>query len=78
MQELGHGIILPSSYIGGSQHMFQLYQDSIALIRFFSTVTANLKWDEITQELSPGQQASDRPDLVFCVFLEKIRIYSKG
>ena len=54
MQELGQWIILPSSYIGGSWHMFQLYQDSITLSRFFGkpdfflTMTANPKWDEIT------------------------------
>ena len=40
-------------------------------------MTANPKWDEITQELLPGQQASDRPDLVSCVFCEIVRILFK-
>ena len=40
-------------------------------------MTADPKWDEITQELLPGQQASDRPDLVSCVFCEKVRILLK-
>ena len=40
-------------------------------------MTANLKWDEITQELLPGQQASDRLDLVSRVFREKVRILLK-
>ena len=57
--------------------MFQLYQDSMAIacfchrIDFFSTMTANPKWKEITQELLPGQSASDRPDLVTRVFQMK-------
>ena len=54
IKKLGQQIILPSSYIGGSWHMFQLYQDLIALSGFFGrqdfflTMTANPKWDEIT------------------------------
>src|SRR5580658_7341576 len=34
----------------------------------FLTMTANPKWDEITQELLPGQTSYDRPDLVAQVF----------
>ena len=33
---------------------------------------ANLKWDEITRELLPGQTATDRPDLVVRVFHLKL------
>lgn len=79
LAEIGQRVILPSSYIGGSRHMFQLYQDSLALARFFAkpdfflTVTANPRWEEITQELLPGQQPSDCPDLIARVFQEKIR-----
>ena len=40
-------------------------------------MTANPKWDEITHELLPGQQASDRPDLVSHVFRAKVRILLK-
>ncbi|KAF9025557.1 hypothetical protein BDZ89DRAFT_888347, partial [Hymenopellis radicata] len=45
--ELGQRLILPSSYIGGTRHMFQLLQDSLALARHFAkpdlfmTMTAN-------------------------------------
>ena len=48
--ELGQRFILPSSYIGSSRNMFQLYQDSLALARYFSkpdfflTITANPNW----------------------------------
>ena len=78
--ELGQRFILPSSYIGSSRNMFQLYQDSLALARFFSkpdfflTITANPNWEEITRELLPGQKPKDRPDLIARVFREKIRI----
>ena len=60
--------------------MFQLYQDSLALARFFGkpdfflTVTANPYWDEIKDELLPGQTPQDRPDLVSHVFHEKVNI----
>ena len=60
--------------------MFQLYQDSLALARFFSrpdfflTITANPNWEEITRELLPGQKPKDRPDLIARVFREKVRI----
>jgi hypothetical protein len=78
--ELGQRFILPSSYIGSSRNMFQLYQDSLALARFFSkpdfflTITANPNWEEITRELLPGQKPKDRPDLIARVFREKVRI----
>ncbi|TDL14451.1 hypothetical protein BD410DRAFT_702923, partial [Rickenella mellea] len=47
LNELGQRIILPSSYIGGPRHMQQLYQDSMAVGRYykkvdlFITMTAN-------------------------------------
>ena len=40
---------------------------------FFITFTANPKCDEITRELLPGQQATDRPELVARVFRLKVK-----
>ena len=66
--------ILPSSFVGGDRWMMQLYQDSMAIVRFFGrptlflTFTANPKWEEIVRELLPGQKAVDRPDLIARVF----------
>jgi hypothetical protein len=83
-QNIGQPVILPSSYIGGSRHMFQLYQDSIALARTFGkpdlflTITANPNWPEIKDALLPGQTAQDRPDLVARVFREKIHMILSG
>ena len=71
---LGRSVILPSSYTGGDRFMQQLFQDSMAIVRFFGkptlfiTFTANAKWTEITNELLPGQTSIDRPDLVAWVF----------
>ena len=60
--------------------MFQLLQDSLVLACYygspdlFLTITANPKWQEITSQLLPGQNASDHPDLIACVFREKVCI----
>ena len=59
--------------------MQQLYQDSMAIVReygkpdLFVTVTCNPNWPEITNELLPNQQASDRPDLISRVFKLKLK-----
>ncbi|KIL54493.1 hypothetical protein M378DRAFT_1055673 [Amanita muscaria Koide BX008] len=80
LDQLGRRVILPSSFVGGSRYMYQLYQDSLALARYFGkpdyffTVTANPQWPEICNALLPQQQAKDRPDLVTRVFREKIRM----
>ncbi|XP_026400640.1 uncharacterized protein LOC113296553 [Papaver somniferum] len=70
----GKPCILPSSFTGGPRHMFEIYQDSMAITRFnhhpdiFLTMTANPNWPEIKDELSKHEYASDRPDLVARVF----------
>lgn len=72
--QVGRQIILPSSFPGSPRHMFEIFQDSMAITRYnqhpdiFLTMTANPKWPEITEALLPHQKAVDRPDLVACVF----------
>jgi hypothetical protein len=39
----------------------------------FVTVTCNPKWPEIRKALKPGQNASDRPDIVNRVFKVKLQ-----
>lgn len=57
---------------------FGALQDAMAIVRehgkpdLFVTMTCNPKWPEITRELEPGQQASDRPDLTARVFKVKL------
>ncbi|CAB5190397.1 unnamed protein product [Rhizophagus irregularis] len=76
---IGQHIILPSTFSGGPQQMYQLYQDAIAIVHHFGkpdlfiTFTCNPKWPEITRELLPNQTAADRPDLTARVFNMKLR-----
>ena len=50
---IGKRIILPSTFIGGDRHKFQLLQDNLGLIRHFGkpdlfiTMTCNPNWPEI-------------------------------
>ena len=82
-------VILSSSFTGSVRYMQQLYQDSMAIVRefgkpsLFVTVTCNPNWIEITRELLPNQQASDRPDIVTRVFKLKLKaitddLFEKG
>jgi hypothetical protein len=76
--EIGQHTILPSSFAGSTRNMVQNCQDALAINRHFHgadlfiTITANPNWPEVTWELLPGQSASDRPDLVVCVFHAKV------
>lgn len=58
--------------------MSSRYQDAMAIVRekgkpdLFVTFTCNPKWLEIVEELLPGQQAEDRPDIAARVFKMKL------
>jgi len=55
------------------------FMDAMALVTrygkpdFFVTVTCNPYWDEIVQQLLPGQMPQDRPDIVARVYRAKLR-----
>ena len=72
--QVGKTIILPSTFIGSPRHMQQCYQDSMATVNdkgkpdIFLTMTCNPIWREIEDNLLPGQQPSDRPDIVARIF----------
>jgi hypothetical protein len=74
LHDIGHRIVLPSSYTGGPRYMNQRFQDAIALARYyhgfdlFITFTTNALWPEITNALLPRQVAADRPELTVRVF----------
>ena len=59
--------------------MRQSYMDAMSIVAkfgkpdLFLTFTCNPKWTEITENLFPGQSASDRPDLVSRVFQLKLK-----
>ena len=79
----GRITILPSTFIGSPRQMHQKYQDAMAVVAklgkpdLFLTFTCNPKWPEITDNLLPGQNASDRPDLVSRVFKMKFDALKK-
>ncbi|KAF7138508.1 hypothetical protein RHSIM_Rhsim07G0140000 [Rhododendron simsii] len=82
--QIGQRFILPSSFTGSPRHMFEIFQDSMAIMRYnhhpdiFLTMTANPKWPEITLALLPHQTAVDRPDLVSRVFELKRKALMKA
>ncbi|XP_044597177.1 uncharacterized protein LOC123273764 [Cotesia glomerata] len=69
-KRIGKVMILPSTFTGSPRNMLHHYQDAMAIVRkfhkpdLFITMTCNPKWREISENLLPGQTASDRPDLV--------------
>jgi hypothetical protein len=77
--DLGRRFILPFSFTGSDRFIQQLFQDLIAIVRyfgkpsFFITFTANPRWPEIVNNLLPGQQPTDRPDLICRVFALKVK-----
>ncbi|XP_057482346.1 uncharacterized protein LOC130769157 isoform X2 [Actinidia eriantha] len=81
--QVGQRIILPSSFVGSPRHMFEIFQDSMAITRYnhhpdiFLTMTANPNWPEITSALLPHQNPTDRPDLVARVFELKRKFLMK-
>ena len=72
------GKVLSTSFIGGPRDKRRRYMDAMALVRkygkpnVFLTMTCNPNWDEIRQELYPGQTPQDRPDLVVRAFRAKL------
>ena len=75
---VGTRIVLPGTYPGGNRDMKKRHMDAMAIVHtygkpdIFLTMTCNPKWEEITNELLPGQTAQDRPDIVAHVFYGKL------
>ncbi|XP_073360641.1 uncharacterized protein [Aegilops tauschii subsp. strangulata] len=80
---VGVRIVLPGTYPGGDRDMKKRHMDAMAMLGnaivhtygkpdIFLTMTCNPKWEEITNELLPGQTAQDRPDIVARVFFGKL------
>ncbi|XP_054259788.1 uncharacterized protein LOC128984485 [Macrosteles quadrilineatus] len=71
---IGKQVILPSSFIGSPRNMHQNFLDAMAIVQkfgkpsLFITMTCNPRWEEIQNNLSPGEQANFRPDIVVRVF----------
>ena len=74
LEAVGHRVILPSYFPGSPRQMSERYHDAMAIVQYFHkpdlfiTMTCNPKWPEIQENLKPGQDATDRPDLIVRVF----------
>ncbi|XP_058216856.1 uncharacterized protein LOC131327736 [Rhododendron vialii] len=72
--QIGKRVVLPSSFTSGPRHMFEIFQDSMAIMQYnhhpdiFLTMTVNPSWPEIIAALLSHQKAIDRPDLIARVF----------
>ena len=76
---VGRRIILPSTFTGGPRYMRERQQDAMSYVRkyghpdLFITTTTNPSWPEIKDNLLPGQDPQDRPDIVARVFRLKVQ-----
>ena len=76
---IGHRIILPSTFTGGPRYMHERQQDAMSYVRkyghpdLFITATTNPNWPEIKNSLLPGQDPQDRPDIVARVCRLKVQ-----
>ncbi|XP_054266833.1 uncharacterized protein LOC128989005 [Macrosteles quadrilineatus] len=77
--DLGQMVILPSTFVNSPRYLHEYTQDAFAYVRnygrpdLFITFTCNPSWNEITDELMPGQKATDRHDLIARVFELKVK-----
>lgn len=77
--EVGRRIVLPRSFPGGDRDVQARFLDAMTLVQrfgkpnYFVTMTCNPYWEEIIQELLPGQTLQDRPDVVARVYKAKLR-----
>jgi hypothetical protein len=80
-RNVGQCVILPSTFTGGLHYIYEWQMDTMSYVRKFGhpdlflmiIMTTNPKWDEITINLLPGQEAHDQPDLIACVFQLKLK-----
>lgn len=77
--EAGRRIVLPRTFHGGDRDVQSRFLDAMTLVQrhgkpdFFVTMTCNPYWDEIVEQLLPGQTPQDRPDIVARVYRAKLR-----
>ncbi|XP_047257573.1 uncharacterized protein LOC124889644 [Capsicum annuum] len=77
--KVGQRVVLPTSFIRGPRDICRRYIDAMALVQHFGkpnlfiTMTYNLNWVDIKENLIKGQLPQDRPDLVTRVFRAKLQ-----
>jgi len=76
---IGKQVILPSSFVGSPRNMHQNFLDAMSIVQkfgkpsLFITMTCNPRWEEIQNNLSQGEKANFRPDIVDRVFHCKLK-----
>ncbi|GFT78626.1 ATP-dependent DNA helicase [Trichonephila clavipes] len=76
---LGQMVILPSSFVNSARYLHEYTQDAFTYVRnygrpdLFITMTCNPAWPEITRELIPGQNSTDKHDLTAREFKVKVQ-----
>ena len=77
--QAGRRIVLSKDFLGSDRDVHSRYMDAMALITrygkpdFFVTMTSNPYWDEIVEQLLPGQMPQDRLDIVARVYRAMLR-----
>lgn len=75
---MGKRIVLPRTFPGGDRDVQARFLDAMTIVQrygkpdYFVMMTCNPLWDEITNELLPGQTPQDRPDVVSRVYRAKL------
>jgi hypothetical protein len=78
-RKVGKRIVLSKDFPGSDRDVHSRFMDAMALVAwygrpdFFVTMTYNLYWLEITNQLLPGHTPQDRPDIVARVYHAKLR-----
>lgn len=78
-KQIGRITILPSTFIGSPRNMVQRFQDAMTLHftfgnpDIFLTMTFNPNCREMKENLLPGQQPNDRPELCTRIFWIKVK-----
>ncbi|XP_074266852.1 uncharacterized protein LOC141590142 [Silene latifolia] len=80
---IGRCVILPATFIGCDRDFRRRYLSSMAVVQrygkpdIFLTMTCNPRWPEIERELSPFEEAQNKPDLISRVFRAKLFVLKK-
>ncbi|POM58277.1 Helitron helicase-like protein [Phytophthora palmivora] len=82
-ENFGRKVIIHPTFTGWPRYMYQRFLDAMAIVRetgapnLYITMMCNPNWPEIKENLRPGEKASDRPDIVARVFMQKLKALNK-
>ena len=78
LRNVGRRVIHPSTFTGGPQYMHERQQNVMSYVRKYGhpdlfICNYHKNWAEIKDNLLPGQDLHDHPDIVACVFRLKVK-----